>query len=215
MRNADKKHKIFQSAKKLILENGYCRTSVEHITNAVGIAKGSFYTYYKSKDDLLEELINSTIESRVEALRNIVESSNTLEEAIGNYIRERFSVDFERLENALVIVNLHRNIESLSPEIRRLLVSSEALNNEILNEIINKFKSKTVASDEEEIDRLVTFINGGIRVYRTSCFFYKNDTDFFINDINVVMARIEAMDIEKEIKLISDNIIRLLRGGKV
>lgn len=47
------KDKIYTSALKLIQENGYENVFIEDITNAAGIAKGSFYTHFSSKENLL------------------------------------------------------------------------------------------------------------------------------------------------------------------
>ena len=45
----EKRELIVFSVKNLILEKGYSNISVEDITKNLGIAKGSFYTYFKSK----------------------------------------------------------------------------------------------------------------------------------------------------------------------
>ena len=44
-----KKRKILEKAFELFRENGYMDTKVEDITKALGISKGSFYTYFKTK----------------------------------------------------------------------------------------------------------------------------------------------------------------------
>ena len=45
----DKKKEIIKGVKTLVLKKGYNNVSVEDITTYIGIAKGSFYTYFKSK----------------------------------------------------------------------------------------------------------------------------------------------------------------------
>lgn len=47
--------RITREALKLIRERGYSDVSVEDITKACGISKGSFYTYFSSKDNLFNE----------------------------------------------------------------------------------------------------------------------------------------------------------------
>jgi AcrR family transcriptional regulator len=61
MEKEDKKRKIMENALDLFLKNGFEGTSVEAITNSVGIAKGSFYTYFSSKEELLNEIVSETI----------------------------------------------------------------------------------------------------------------------------------------------------------
>ncbi|MGL5125165.1 MAG: TetR/AcrR family transcriptional regulator, partial [Fusobacteriaceae bacterium] len=58
----NKKNLIINSSKELILKKGYKKTSVENITSYANISKGSFYTYFKSKDLLLMEIISEISE---------------------------------------------------------------------------------------------------------------------------------------------------------
>jgi AcrR family transcriptional regulator len=52
-----RRDELLDTALALFLENGYERTSVEQITNAVGVAKGTFYHYFATKTDLLAQLV--------------------------------------------------------------------------------------------------------------------------------------------------------------
>lgn len=49
----DKKIRIIETAIKLFAQKGFHLTSIQEIADAAGIAKGSMYLYFKSKDDLL------------------------------------------------------------------------------------------------------------------------------------------------------------------
>ena len=50
------RRKIVKAAKKIICEKGLANTSIDEITEACGVAKGSFYTYFKRKEDIVFEL---------------------------------------------------------------------------------------------------------------------------------------------------------------
>ena len=63
-----KKRKILEKAFELFRKNGYMDTKVEDITKALGISKGSFYTYFKTKEELLCELLESKKKSEMEKL---------------------------------------------------------------------------------------------------------------------------------------------------
>lgn len=56
------KRRILYEALKLFSMNGYEATSIEHITNAVGIRKASFYSHFASKQELLDVLIDEITE---------------------------------------------------------------------------------------------------------------------------------------------------------
>lgn len=50
------KNKIIESAKYLIKENGFENVSVDDITKHAGVAKGSYYVYFKKKEDIISEI---------------------------------------------------------------------------------------------------------------------------------------------------------------
>ncbi|MGN0432462.1 MAG: TetR/AcrR family transcriptional regulator [Lachnospiraceae bacterium] len=66
------KHRILEEALRLFSTNGYEATSIEQITNAVGIRKASFYSNFKSKQELLDMLIEK-IKERYEAYAESVQ----------------------------------------------------------------------------------------------------------------------------------------------
>ena len=47
------KRKLMEAAQKLICEKGLNDTSVEQITETAGVSKGTFYTYFKKKEDIV------------------------------------------------------------------------------------------------------------------------------------------------------------------
>lgn len=53
----ERREELLQTALDLFAERGYENTPVQAITEAVGVAKGTFYHYFESKEDLLNELV--------------------------------------------------------------------------------------------------------------------------------------------------------------
>ncbi|MFA6186437.1 MAG: TetR/AcrR family transcriptional regulator [Phycisphaerae bacterium] len=53
------KQKIADSAKNLFSTHGFCQTSLDDIITAAGITKGAFYHYFKSKEAICQEIIDS------------------------------------------------------------------------------------------------------------------------------------------------------------
>lgn len=56
------RQKIFDSAVKLLSENDYKDVSVDSIVKMAGVAKGSFYVHFASKDTLATEIIRDQVE---------------------------------------------------------------------------------------------------------------------------------------------------------
>lgn len=50
------RRKLIEASKRIICEKGLDNTSVEEITAAAGVSKGTFYTYFKQKEDVVFEL---------------------------------------------------------------------------------------------------------------------------------------------------------------
>src|SRR5260370_22790552 len=52
-RSADIRERLFQAALQLFAEKGFTETTVEDITNAADVGKGTFFNYFPSKDHIL------------------------------------------------------------------------------------------------------------------------------------------------------------------
>lgn len=63
------KRKIFETSMKLFAEKGYDATSIEDITETVGVAKGTLYYHFTSK----EEIFDFLVEEGIKLLQNSVE----------------------------------------------------------------------------------------------------------------------------------------------
>lgn len=62
------KRKIFEASMKLFAEKGYDATSVEEITATVGVAKGTLYYHFSSKEEIFQFLV----EEGVKLLKNSI-----------------------------------------------------------------------------------------------------------------------------------------------
>ncbi len=51
-------HEIMNNSIRLFLRNGFNATTIQEITDSVGLSKGAFYWYFKSKDELLNAIID-------------------------------------------------------------------------------------------------------------------------------------------------------------
>ena len=62
-KHQERKNEILNTAQMLFYKNGYENTSVADVIDAVNIAKGTFYHYFKSKRDLLDQIIDRIAEN--------------------------------------------------------------------------------------------------------------------------------------------------------
>ena len=69
-----RKQELLKIAYNMFLSRGYENTSVDEIIAGAQIAKGTFYYYFPSKEQLLEAVIDMMIESEAETVRQIIGS---------------------------------------------------------------------------------------------------------------------------------------------
>ncbi len=55
------KRKIFETSMKLFAEKGYDATSIEEITATVGVAKGTLYYHFSSKEEIFQFLVEEGV----------------------------------------------------------------------------------------------------------------------------------------------------------
>ena len=71
-RSAETRERLFRSALELFAQKGFAETTVEDITEAADVGKGTFFNYFPSKDHILlafGEMQLSKLESAIELAR--------------------------------------------------------------------------------------------------------------------------------------------------
>jgi AcrR family transcriptional regulator len=72
----ERKKEFLDVARQLFFTKGYEQTSVDEIIKEVGLSKGSFYYYFKSKEDLLDELTRELSLQILAKIKEIVSRGN-------------------------------------------------------------------------------------------------------------------------------------------
>ncbi len=72
----ERRKEILKTAEKLFSKKGFAKATIADIINTIGIAKGTFYHYYKSKEELLNEFIYIEMEKTKERLESIVNDNS-------------------------------------------------------------------------------------------------------------------------------------------
>jgi len=68
----ERRNEIIETAGKLFEEKGYEQTQVQDIVNEIGVAKGLFYYYFKSKDEVMEELADRYADAIIDAVNKLI-----------------------------------------------------------------------------------------------------------------------------------------------
>ena len=77
------RQKLVETAKSIICDKGLANTSIDEITEACGVSKGTFYTYFKRKEDIVYELSEKMFD---EILANAQKCEGNISEKLENYM---------------------------------------------------------------------------------------------------------------------------------
>ena len=69
---ADKRGAILRAATDVFAERGYFNAQVADVARAAGVAAGTVYLYFRSKDDLLVSIFEQTVQARLDEGREAV-----------------------------------------------------------------------------------------------------------------------------------------------
>ncbi|MGF7048085.1 AcrR family transcriptional regulator [Paenibacillus sp. DS2015] len=67
----ERRNEILDTAEMLFFTKGYTRTTVNDVLQAIGIAKGTFYYYFKSKEEVMDAVVMRFIDAGVVAAKRI------------------------------------------------------------------------------------------------------------------------------------------------
>lgn len=108
----ERKREILAIAQKLFLQKGYDKCSVNDILKEIGIAKGTFYYYFSSKEEVLDAIIEQLVIKVCLRVERIVEQpfESSLEKLLAvamamrvkNQLEEGLLDELHRPDNALM-----------------------------------------------------------------------------------------------------------------
>ncbi len=119
------------------ISKGYSNTSMDLVMQSAGITKGAFYYYFKSKEDLLESLIDSMVSQ----MHSLVSGTETLSgfKAVNKIISDMVASISQ--ENILFLLLFSTESNSiLTFKLRKLLMKSIA---PLLEELLKPMACKT------------------------------------------------------------------------
>ena len=106
-----KEKKLLEAGMFYFSINGVDATRVEDITKKAGVAKGTFYNYFSSKEALLEKIMIFRVEKNMVFFNSIRGSEASFEEKIIQYLRERFNKFIEDPKTFYTILTLTKTGE--------------------------------------------------------------------------------------------------------
>jgi len=180
------KRKIFETSMKLFAEKGYEATSVEEITATVGVAKGTLYYHFSSK----EEIFNFLVEEGMKLLKNSIEIKT---DKVSNYIDKIKAV-------ILIQIKVLVKYESLLTIVLSQIWGTEERNSKCRKYVFEYVKTieniiKEGMDKGEILEGDPEVVASGIFGLTCSCLIYKLKTEKNI-DIQKMYTELESSIIE-------------------
>lgn len=99
-----KKELIRQAAVRVIARDGYYNTKTAKIAEEAGVAVGTIYNYFDSKDDILEYIFKVEFEKRIDYLKKMKDKDITVHEKLSCFIKKHFNEVKNNLDTAQILV---------------------------------------------------------------------------------------------------------------
>ena len=164
----DTKQKIIETGAQIIHHKGYNHTGIQEVLNAAKVPKGSFYFYFKSKEDFGLHIIDFFENMLVDMLRPILEDGDTgslekIEKIFDFYINFFKKIDYKC---GCPIGNLSQEMGDLNPAFSKKLLGSVKKMAKIYSSILDRAKlNKEIAqglNTEEIAEFIVTSWHGAL-----------------------------------------------------
>ena len=224
MKSCKKREEIISTGTKLIIEKGYLNTSIQDITSKMGIAKGSFYTYFKSKDEFILAIVFNKISQLKVEVDEIIALESSLEETLRKYFLHALSVPAKEPEFFLLLMNLLKNINSLGKKIRQFLGANAPLYFRGANaplkyrgvkKILEKYLDVIDVADEDELEKCSIIICNLVNTFYeqkfnpfVSC--YNNDSSKNPTPLQVKRS-LESINLKNEVDFLTKIAMKIIR----
>ena len=195
-----KRKKIVDKSWELFAKNGYKETKVEDITKDLGISKGSFYTYFATKDELLYEVLGKIKKEINRNLENI-NVNQVPEKVLEDYVKAKMNYVVKILNNMRL-----NSVEkySIDPKLRNFFEELKEKSTDFIKiNIVEKFNSKN--GNKYNADVISEFILISIEEFLYDEFVLKNLEKMKDDDlINIQNTRKVENSLKEIIKFINN-----------
>ena len=99
---------ILEAARQVFLERGYDAVTIRDVIRCTELATGTFYNYFRTKEDVLRALIEAHVQDLTAELRRVRGAARSLDE----FIHGAYLAAFTRIAQDPVLYNLMMRNES-------------------------------------------------------------------------------------------------------
>ena len=175
----NRKDEILSVAYNLFITKGYDNTSVDEIIEKVNIAKGTFYYYLTSKEEMLDEVINKMINEEIIEAKKVVLMPIPIEQKVVGIVTSLRPKSNEL--NIVEALNNENNIKMHMKYNKRIIDEATIILKDVVLEGIDK-EVFNCTNIEERIKLLLKMSNDTF-----------DDNNFTNKDVEVYIDMVEKL----------------------
>ena len=142
------KQRILSAAKELFSERGFDKTTIAALAEVAGVSASSIYALYRSKENLLHELVKASVFG--EEYKALVDKA-ALNKNIIEGLRTTASITRYVCETEEAEIGFIRGAQLLSPSIKKLEKEAEQIRYECQEELVSRLFQENVIRPEIKI----------------------------------------------------------------
>ena len=209
----DKKLLILEKAKDMIITEGYSNLSINKLTSELGISKGSFYTYFPSKDNMLAEILDEYLENikvfSENLILNSILNSNSIDECLDYYVNSMFNLNDRELKLALIITSLKRNYEVFNEENFIKLKNTARKTIDFIKILLKKYK-KSINIKEKDMEKCSKMIFSITEVFLMMENINFETNKFSSKTLDEVKNLYRSQEMKENLEFIKESIKKIL-----
>ena len=209
----DKKLLILEKVKDMIITEGYSNLSINKLTSELGISKGSFYTYFPSKDNMLTEILDEYSENAKvfseNLILNSILNSNSIDECLNYYVNSMLNLNDRNLKLELVMTSLKRNYEVFNEENFIKLKNTARKTIDFIKSILKKYK-KSINIKEKDIEKCSKIIFSITEVFLMAENINFETNKFSSKTLDEVKDLYRSQEMKENLEFIKESIKKIL-----
>ena len=165
----NRKQELINLAYNLFIEEGYDNVSIDEIIAKAKIAKGTFYYYFKSKEEILDQVVDDMVKREIVATEKIVDESVPVEKKLISTIASLVNKDNKTIE----ALSSDNNLKMCAKFSEQIVVDAIPL----LKKVVTEGNKKAVFHCNHTEERIKMILILSDKLFK--------DKNYTVNDVEV------------------------------